>query len=209
MIRSALKTRTARVGLALAAVLGVSLVAPTLAPQEAPAVNLVAAKTGTCKDVVLVGYVQLVSPDKSVRPTNAASVPYRVRPCGNQNPGSWVAFTSAPTTTAPGDALAFELQGIDVRLEGVGANSKTGSSAHYKGVVKLTQKVANVPLLPIAPLSLRTITLAIKFTVYHQKSGTKRKNSNVNLPNFIKVTATWSSHPDLVQFGWQKKGYVR
>jgi hypothetical protein len=169
-------------------------------------VDLVAAKSNTCKDVVLVTYVQL--PHES-RPTNVASVPFRVRPCGNQNPGSWVAFTSAPTTTAPGEALAFELQGIDIRLDGVGANSKTASSAHYKGVVKLTQKMANVPLLPLAPLSLRTITMTIKFTVYHQKSGGTSKSTNVQLSDFIKVTATWSSHPDLVKFDWQKKGYVR
>ncbi|MEU0878360.1 hypothetical protein ABZ345_07150 [Lentzea sp. NPDC005914] len=207
MNRSVLKTRTTRLALAMTALLGVVALPPALAsPDRTADVDLVAAESNVCKDVVLVAYVQL--PDKS-RPTNIASVPYRVRPCGNQHPGSWVAFTSAPTMTAPGQALAFELQGIDVRLDGVGANSKTESSAHYKGVVKLTQKMANVPLLPLAPLTLRTITLAIRFTVYHQKSGGKTKGTNVKLPNFIKVDSIWSSHPDLVKFDWQKKGYVR
>ncbi|MEJ2853498.1 MULTISPECIES: hypothetical protein [unclassified Saccharothrix] len=206
MIREALKTRTARVAVALAVIAGLALVTTG---ARGPEVELVAKKSATCKDVVLVGLVQLVDPSGKVKPTTAASVPYRVRPCGNQNPGQWAAFTSAPTTTAPGDALAFELQGIDIRLEGVGANSKSGSSAHYKGVVKLTQKAVNVPLLPVAPLSLRTITLAIKFTVYHQKKNPKAKSRNVRLDNFIKVTDEWSSHPGLVKFDWKKGGYVR
>jgi hypothetical protein len=208
VIRTALRTRTARAVVALAAVVGVALVA-TGAQTRAPEVDLVAAKSAVCKDVILVGLVQLVDPGGKVKPTTAASVPYRVRPCGNQHPGQWTAFPSAHTTTAPGDALAFELQGIDVRLENVGANSKSGSSAHYKAVVKLTQKVANVPLLPIAPVSLRTITLALKFTVYHQKKNPKAKGTNVRLPNFIKVTGDYSSHPHLVKFGYKKGGYVR
>jgi hypothetical protein len=159
-----------------------------------------ATQAKTCKDVVLFAYIES-------RGDRMASVPFRVRPCGNQHPGSWTTSVSSPTTTAPGDVIGWVLQGMDIRLEGVGNNSKASSAAHYKGVAKLTQKTVYLPLVPLAPTSLRSITVAIRFTVVHQKGGGNSRN--VNLPNLIKVDGTWSSHPEWVKFTYKKGGYVR
>ncbi|MER7007273.1 hypothetical protein ABT297_30120 [Dactylosporangium sp. NPDC000555] len=177
---------------AAAAVIGLVLTGAGAAAHAASAKQ-------TCKDVLLVAYIE------SQR-TKIASVPFRVRPCSNDSPGSWASAVGGATTNANGDNIGWVLQGMDVRLEGVGQNNKRSASARYKGVAKLTQKTPNVPLVPVAPVSLRSITLAITFTVQHQKDGGKSKN--VQLPNLIKVTGTWSSHPDWAKFTYKKGGIV-
>jgi len=154
-----------------------------------------------CKDLILVTY--LVSQGDRI-----AAVPFKVRPCGKDNPKTWQTGVSAPSSNAAGDNIGWLLQGLDVRFEGPGANSRTAASAHYKGVAKLTQRTPNVPLVPIAPVSLRSITVAIKFTVFHQKGTGTGQSKNVNLKDFIRVDGTWSSHPDWVQCTYKKGGIV-
>lgn len=158
------------------------------------------AKAKGCKDLLLVTYVESNG-------DRIAAIPFKVRPCGKNNPSTWDAGVGGATTNATGDNIGWVLQGLDIRREGLGANTKTGASAYYKGVAKLTQKTPNVPLLDIAPISLRSITLAIKFTVFHKK-GVRGKSKNINLPNFIRVDGTWSSHPQWAKFVYKKGGIV-
>ncbi|MGW0431875.1 hypothetical protein ACWDV4_04920 [Micromonospora sp. NPDC003197] len=157
-------------------------------------------KAKGCKDLVLVAYIESQG-------DRLASIPFKVRPCGNASPKSWTESVGGASTTATGDNIGWVLQGLDIRLEGLGANSKTAASAHYKGVAKLTQKTPNMPLVPVAPISIRSMSVAIKFTVFHQKNKSG-KSTNVKLKDFIRVDGTWSSHPEWVNFKYKKTGIV-
>ncbi|MEU5695903.1 hypothetical protein [Actinosynnema sp. NPDC020468] len=176
--------------LAVAALVGVGTFAVDR-PQTVDTRPVAAASALSCKDVMLFTYIESGG-------DRIAAVPFRVRPCGDEHPGSWDTGVSAPSSNATGDNVGWVLQGLDIRLDHVGNNSRTSATAHYKGVAKLTQKTPNVPLLAVAPMSLRSISLAITFTVHHQKKPGKSKN--VRLPNLVKVDGTWSSHPDWARF---------